>query len=346
MIRPADVELDGCSLYCGDVLDVLPGLDAESVDLVFADPPYNIGKAAWDKVPDYLDWCGKWIAECSRVLKPNGAFWVSHSKPLVLAKLSELIAGHGRGLVNWVTWDKYGEGVESPMKGFMDGFTLIGTVRSWQPMSEYLIFHADEGDWTAQCDRERGFIFEPLRAYLAGERERAGWTTRRVAEALQQKTGSRTVTGMAGHWFERVQWSLPTAANYEWLRRLFNADSGEDLRREYEYLRREYEDLRKQFESLRYTFNNPGKMSSVWQIPPAKPNGHPTPKPEELLRRIIEATSNPGDVVLDPFLGSGTTAAVCQQTGRLCIGVERDPKYIEAATRRITPPPLLRAAHA
>ena len=300
-----------------------------SVDMVFVDPPYNIGKAEWDKIDNYLEWCAEWIAECSRVLKPNGAFWISHSKPLVLAQLSGLV--EGRGLRNWITWDKYHVDEHSQIHALVDNPDL----RSFAPLTEYLIYHADEGEWTSQCDRERGFIFEPLRAYLAGERDKAGFTTRRVAEEFQKKTGSRTVTGMAGHWLERVQWSLPTEENYQWLRYLFNRDGSEYLKREYEDLKREYEDLRAEFENLRYTFNNPGKMSSVWQIPPAKANFHATPKPEELMRRIIEATSNAGDLVLDPMMGSGTAGVVCQATEREFIGIEINKKYFELAQKRI-----------
>ena len=315
---------NGITIYHGDCFEIIPMLPA--VDLVFADPPYNIGKADWDRVEAYEGWCREWIMLCSDALTDNGAFWVSHSKPPVLADLSRVIAGCGRDLINWVTWDKYGGA--GTLQGFMDGFTLSGSVRSFQPMAEYLVWHADEGQWTNQCDKTRGFIFEPLRAYLAGERDRAGWTTRRVAVEYQKIRGSRTVTGMAGHWFERVQWTLPTEQNYTWLRTLFNPTGNEFLRREYEHLRREYE-------HLRYTFNNPGKVSSVWQFPPAGKNGHPTPKPEPLLERIVLATSNPGDVVLDPFAGSGTTLWAAQKHGRAAIGIEIEERYCEIAVRRL-----------
>ena len=322
---------------CMDCLDLMHLLPNGMVNLCFADPLYNIGKAAWDKIDGYLEWCEQWIAEASRVLAPNGAFWVSHSEPLVLADLSKIISKYGRGLVNWVTWDKYngnpthqcGAGGGGPMVGM----TLCGGLRSFQPMTEYLVWHTDEGDWTAQCDRERGFIFEPIRAYLAGERDRAGWTTRRVAEEFQKKTGSRTVTGMAGHWLEQVQWVLPTAENYQWLRELFNSHDhgGEYLRRDYEYLRRDYEDLR-------YTFHNPGKVSSVWQIPPAPRTWHPTPKPEALLERIILATSNEGDIVLDPFAGSFTTARVAQHLSRQWICGDNCAEYVKRARVELAQP--------
>jgi DNA modification methylase len=110
---------------------------------------------------------------------------------------------------------------------------------------------------------------------------------------------------------------------------------GEYLRREYEDLRREYEDLRREYEDLRYTFNNPGKVSSVWQIPPAKRNGHETPKPEALLERIIETTSNPGDIVLDPMFGSGTAGSVAARLGRGFVGCEIKPNYFEMGRKRI-----------
>ena len=115
---------------------------------------------------------------------------------------------------------------------------------------------------------------------------------------------------------------------------------GTNIHRDYEDLRDEFEHLRVEFEHLRYTFNNPGKMSSVWQIPPAKANGHETPKPLELMKRIVEATSNPGDVILDPMMGSGTTGEACRMLGRRFIGIEKNERIFEMASRRIGELPL------
>jgi len=317
-------------------------------NLLFLDPPYNIG--VFCKMPPvaYLDWCREWIAEGSRVLAPNGAFWVSHKDPAVLVDISREIARHGRGRINWVTWDKYHVNEHSQIHALPESPYL----RSFVPITEYLIYHADEGNWTAQCDQQRGFIFEPLRAYLDGERQRAGFTP----EDCNAACGHRQQGGMAGrHYFSPSQWCLPTAENYEKLRQAFNRHGGEylrreyedlrreyeDLRREYEDLRREYEDLRREYEHLRYTFNNPGKVSSVWQIPPAPSNGHPTPKPEPLLARIIETTSNPGDVVLDFFAGSFTTAVVAQRLGRRWICGDNSPKYVALGQQRLTQPEQL-----
>ena len=335
MTLTPDWERDGIALYCGDVLDVLSQMDDGSVPFVYADPPYNIGKAAWDKVPDYLAWCEMWIAECSRVLAANGAFWISHSVPEVLVDLSRLVAGHGRKRINWITWDKYNGAPSSALWAMNKSKINPKSKRSWDQDAEFLVYHADDGEWDRACGKlwsgeleaRRGFIFEPLRAYLDGERERAGFTVRRVAEEFQKRTGSRTVTGMAGHWFGRSQWELPTRENHSWLQRLFNASGGD-------YLRREYDDLRREYEHLRYTFHNPGKMSSVWQIAPARANGHPTPKPEALLTRMIEATTNPGDLCLAPFAGSFTTGVVAAKTSRRAIGIDTDPAYCDLGAAR------------
>jgi len=125
---------------------------------------------------------------------------------------------------------------------------------------------------------------------------------------------------------------------YQKLRNLLNSKgngTSEYLRREYEDLRREYEDLRREYEDLRPTFNNPGGISSVWQGPIAKRNGHPTPKPLWLLERIIETTSNPGDLVFDPFMGSGTTAVAAQKLGRHFFGCDLSEEYVILTNDRL-----------
>jgi modification methylase len=107
----------------------------------------------------------------------------------------------------------------------------------------------------------------------------------------------------------------------------------------------------------RYTFNHRAmkalnddlQMRSDWTIPLSagreriKSNGtkaHPTQKPEALLYRILLSSSNPGDVVLDPFLGSGTTAAVAKKLGRHYIGIEQDPAYVKVAEARLETVPV------
>jgi site-specific DNA-methyltransferase (adenine-specific) len=175
------------------------------------------------------------------------------------------------------------------------------SLRSYFPAHESIIFAehfgADnvakgEAGYGAKCDELRGFVFEPLRAYLDGEKEKAGFTTRQVAEAFQQKTGSRTVTGMAGHWFSSVQWTLPTEENYLWLRSLLGSES----------LRQQYEELRRPFNvtaSVPYT--------DTWTYPTVQSykGKHVCEKPAAMLEDMINASSKPGAIVLDSFAGSG-----------------------------------------
>jgi len=299
---------------CSDWQELTDQIPDGVVNLLFLDPPYNIGVFCKMRPHEYLHWCKQWIAEGDRILAPNGAFWVSHNDPTVLVDISREIARLGRGRVNWVTWDKYNNA--GNLQGFMDGYTVLDGLRSFQAMAEYLIYHADEGEWTSQCDRERGFIFEPLRAYLAGEWKRAGLKFEQANEAC----GTASMAGR--HFFSVSQWCLPTAEHYASLQRYANRGDGD-------YLRREYDDLRREYESLRYTFNNPGKVSSVWQIPPALRTFHPTPKPDALLQRIMETTSNPGDLVVDFFAGSFVTARTAERLGRRWICGDHNTEYVE-----------------
>jgi site-specific DNA-methyltransferase (adenine-specific) len=154
--------------------------------------------------------------------------------------------------------------------------------------------------------------------------------------------------GMASHWFSDSQWELPTAENYEWLRRMFAQQNHggqylrreyEDLRREYEDLRREYEDLRREYEDLRRPFSVTPDVpyTDVWTFPTvsAYAGKHPCEKPADMMQHIVKASTKPDAVVLDCFMGSGVVGDVCQQLGRSFIGIEIDPQYFAIAKRRI-----------
>ena len=237
-------------------------------------------------------------------------------------------------MLNHIVWPKSDEYTHALIYGD-DRF------RQYVQKSERLIFAAHhnadgmargEAGYVHACDELRGFVFEPLRAYLSAERDRAGWTTRRVAEAFQKKTGSRTVTGMAGHWFERVQWTLPTEANYLWLRDLFNASGGDYLRREYEDLRREYEDLRRPF-----TVTADVPYTDVWDFKTVShyKGKHVCEKPLAMIEHIVKASSREGALVLDCFAGSGVTGEAAVRHGRRFVGFEMDEGWAMKANERI-----------
>ena len=145
---------------------------------------------------------------------------------------------------------------------------------------------------------------------------------------------------MARHYFgfskrEKTQFSLPTESNYKKLQ------STGYFTRPYESLRREYEQLREEYEKQRYTFHvaivkdDLRANSNVWLYPPAEKHEHITPKPVELIENIIRHSSNEGAIVLDCFMGSGTTAVAALRNNRHFIGFEREPEYIEIANKRL-----------
>ena len=326
-------------IITGDCLEVMAGMEASSVDLIVTDPPYFKVKGEpwdhqWDTPCEFLRWLDRVVEQWARLLRPNGSLYCFAS-PQMAARVECLIAER-MNVLNHIVWAK-----NHTVGGSIARRVSVDSLRSWMPEQERIIFAehygADnmakgEAGYVAKCDELRGFVFEPLRAYLAGERDRAGFTTRQVAEAFQKKTRSRTVTGMAGHWFEAVQWALPTHANYQWLRDLLNANGGDYLRREYEELRREYEDLRRPF-----SVSPDVPYTDVWTFEPVRAykGKHPCEKPRDMLRHIIEASSRPGAAVLDSFAGTGSTGIACGED-REFIGIELSEKYSEIARARVS----------
>ena len=240
----------------GDCIAALKTLPDHSVDLVFADPPYNLqlqGELhrpnqsrvagvddAWDKFDSFATYDAfskAWLAECRRVLKPTGTLWVIgsyHNIFRVGATLQDL----GFWILNDVVWRK-----SNPMPNFRG--------RRFTNAHETLIWASPEPNATSYT-----FNYEALKT---------------LNEGLQM----------------RSDWLIPLCTGAERLK----GDDG------------------------------------------AK--AHPTQKPEALLHRVILAASKPGDVVLDPFFGTGTTGAVAKRLGRHYVGIERDAGYIKAARERI-----------
>ncbi len=239
----------------GDCLKALKGLPEGSVDLVFADPPYNLQLASdllrpnntrvdgvddeWDKFSSFADYDAftrAWLAECRRVLKPDGAVWVIGSYHNIF-RLGAALQDLGFWIQNDIVWRKV-----NPMPNFRG--------KRFTNAHETLI-------WAARDKRSRAtFNYESLKAHN---------------DDVQM----------------RSDWLFPICSGPERLK-----DEG-------------------------------GRKA------------HPTQKPEALLHRILIASSKPGDVVLDPFFGTGTTGAVAKRLGRRFIGIERDPDYARAAEERI-----------
>jgi len=317
----------------GDSLDVLRAMPENCVDLILTDPPYyKVKGEAWDRqwetAQGFLDWMGQLCEQWQRILKPNGSLYVFAS-PKMAARV-EVKIGEWFNVLNRIRWLK-----EEGWHKKADETVLRSYLSPWEEIIFAEHYGADniakgEAGYAAKCDRLRGFVFEPIRAYLAGERDRAGWTTGQVEERWQARRGTKGC--MAGHWFNSIQWALPTAENYQWLRDLFNRTGGDYLRREYEDLRREYEDLRRPFS---VTADVP--YTDVWTFPTvqAYPGKHPCEKPLKMMLHIVNVSSRPGAIVIDPFLGSGVMAQACKILGRHFIGMDTSREYCDIAERRL-----------
>jgi modification methylase len=254
-MAPVAATLPVNQIMAGDCIEVMNSLPAGSIDLIFADPPYNLqlrgdlhrpDNSKVDAVDDHWDqfssfaaydsFTRDWLAAAKRLLKPNGAIWVIGSYHNIF-RLGTVLQDQGFWLLNDVVWRK-----SNPMPNFK-GKRLTNA-------HETLI-------WASRDESSKyTFNYEALKALNDGIQMRSDWV-------------------------------LPICTGHERLK-----DENGD-------------------------------------------KAHPTQKPESLLHRIIVATTNAGDVVLDPFFGTGTTGAVAKMLGRDFIGIEREEAYRRAATSRI-----------
>ncbi len=253
--NPGSAALPVDRIVCGDSVAGMNALPAGSVDLVFADPPYNLQlagdlhrpnntrvdgvDAAWDQFASFADYdrfTAAWLTAARRILKPHGALWVIGSYHNIY-RVGAILQDLGFWLLNDIVWRK-----TNPMPNFRGKrFTNAHETLLW-------------------CARDRHarytFHYEAMKA---------------LNEGLQM----------------RSDWMLPICSGGE---RLKTSAGGK---------------------------------------------AHPTQKPEALLHRVILASTNPGDVVVDPFFGTGTTGAAARKLGRHYIGFEQDPDYVTLAEERL-----------
>jgi adenine-specific DNA-methyltransferase len=287
----------------GDCLDVLRGMDDNSVDMVLTDPPYNIGKSFLNdnlSLDDYLTWCEEWIKECCRVLRFGGAFWMTLGWQTVAEVKLIVSAQDNMRLKNWVVW--YRQDGWKGDKGFSQSH-------------EHVLFYIKDN---LTPELHQGFIdYLNEKRALKGVKQsdinkHFGWAT----------TGGGVSSSYMGNKKDNL---LPTRSHYE-------------LLKEYLALDGRYDNL-----PFGVKFNKCDVSDDVWLKPKSEKDrwGHPTQKPTALFRRIITVSSDEGDLILDPFLGSGTTARACKDLNRNYIGIEIDADYVAIAEKRIMQEVLL-----
>jgi site-specific DNA-methyltransferase (adenine-specific) len=253
---------ENVALFKGDCSDVLPTLPECSVDMIFADPPYNlsnggitcqagrmvsVNKGEWDKskgVDADHEFALQWLTACRRVLKDDGTIWVSgtmHNIYSVGFALQQL----GYRLLNEICWYKPNASPNLSTRYFTHSHETV--------------------IWAAKSGKSKHkFDYQRMKQIAGGKQMRSLWMDIDVEDEPQDI------------------WSIPTPSGVE-----------------------------KKF----------GK--------------HPTQKPLALLERIILASTNPGDIVLDPFTGSSTTGVAAIRHGRRFIGIETNAGYLELSVKRL-----------
>lgn len=245
---------DGQTVFHGDTLDVLPMLSDESVDLIFVDPPYNIGKKfanfidKWPSEKEYIEWCKQWLDVCIKKLSSTGTMYVmasTQSMPYIDLYLRERLT-----IMSRIIWYYDSSGV--------------------------------------QAKKRFGSLYEPI---LHCVKNPDAYTFNAEDIMVEAKTGSQ----------------------------------------------RKLIDYRKKNPTV---YNSKKVPGNIWYFPRVRYRmpeyeNHPSQKPESLLERIILASSNPEDLVLDPFAGTFTTCAVAKKFNRRCIGIEMQEEYIKIGLRRL-----------
>ena len=308
------------TLYHGDCLEVLPSLDVKA-DALLTDPPYfKVKNETWDrqwaKPDEFLRWIGSFLDTAKPLLAPHASVWMFASPQL--ATDVEITVRDRFRVLNSIRWTKTaGWHNKADMK----------KIRSFLTPWEGIIFAEQYADQYGDASEAlRCEVHAPIRQYLNRLRESAGLTVQDVNLAWQKARGTKGQT--PGHWFSKSQWLMPTAETYAWFLSAFALDGTE-----YEDLRREYEDLRRPF-----TPSSRALATDIWDFAPVKPypGKHPCEKPAPLLQHMIETSTRPGALILDPFAGTGSTLIAAQSLGRRAVGVEREEKYCEVIATRLS----------
>jgi len=328
----------------GDAIEVMKSLPDNSIDLIATDPPYFKVKndswdRQWDKPIEFLNWLDSCSEQWQRILKPNGSLYCFAS-PQMSARVEVMLRDRFKVMSN-IVWVKPDPKSELNKGAGRSGQVCKESLRQWFPLQERIVFcehygsdniAKGEAGYGAKCDELRGFVFEPLRAYLDEQRIKAGIRKEDVNLCL----GFRENGGMASRkYFSQSQYQLPTPEHYAKLQESFPGY----FTKPYEELRTQYEELRTQYEELRrpFTVSADVPYTDVWTFPTVGyySGKHPCEKPLALMEHIISASSRKGAVVLDCFAGGGSTLLAAQNLDRGFIGIEKDKDYHQVALNRV-----------
>jgi DNA modification methylase len=223
---------------------------------------------------------------------------------------------------NLITWSKGGFG--------SGGGTGVGQAiqRSYFPGDEKCLFImlGIQGFNNNSDNYFEGF--EPIRNWLIKEKEKSGLRNEEIT-----KLTATTHT----HYWSKSQWAFPTKEHYNTIK---DAANGQAFLKEYEEIKKEYEEIKKEWYSSRAYFDNThDMMTNVWEFARHRRDGtegkHSTPKPIPLCERAIKSSCPDGGLVIDFFLGSGSTMVASHQLKRKCYGMELDCRYADVIVKRM-----------
>ena len=311
-------------VFCGDSTlrtsyEKLMG--GKNADLVFTDPPYGMKKENEGVLndnlnyDDLLEFNKQWIPLSFDFMKENGSWYCWGIDEPLMDIYSQIIKPMARKqqvtFRNLITWDK-GNGQGQKAEEF----------RSYAVADEKCLFVM--GGVQGLNNNADNYYegWEPLRLYLNSEMEKVGGSSK-WREALGNQMG--------GHYFTKSQWSLPTEEAYMKLQSFAN---GAAFKREYDDIKREWQATRAYFDNTHDNMNNVWHFDRTTQQEREGTGEHATPKPLALCSRAIKSSSREGEIVLDVFLGSGSTLIACEQTDRTCFGMELDEKYVDVVRKR------------
>lgn len=308
-------------LICGDCTDravVKRLMGSDLARMVFTDPPYGIGQKIENDNLKREDLTEFYLAFSSVMLDfvmVNAYVYVWGYFNTLSDYWQEVIKPRGDcNFRNFIIWKKkHVQGVNSEeFRQFPETYEAALLYIFGQPFQN--------GPWSTSPNADYyPEIFEPIRAYLDGERQKMGWDLPTVKKLV----GHSDLSG--DHWFGKFQWSMPTREVYEKLQAAAKNDA----------FRRDYDELRRDYDELRGYFDNTNGFTDIWEFAKeTRDDRHPTTKPVELCERGILSTSQDGEIVLDVFLGSGTTLIACERLGRKCRAVEIEPRYVAVTLER------------
>jgi DNA modification methylase len=325
-------------LLCGDSTDsdaVAKLMDGQKADMAHNDPPYGMKKENEGVLNDNLNYSDllnfnrEWIAVQFMQLKENGSWYCwGIDEPLmdIYSNILKPYIGQQKATFrNLLTWDKgHGQSQNSDQ------------TRSYATADEKCLF-VMLGVQGFNNNADNYFEgFEQIRDYLVTQRNKVGWNTDEIVKI----TGKTS----ASHYFSKSQWHFPTREHYDAIRNAANGSAFhkeyDALHKEYDALKKEYDALKKEYYSTRAYFNNThDNMNNVWHFArhtkDGSEGGHATPKPIPLCERAIKSSCPDNGLVIDSFLGSGSTMVAAHQLNRKCYGMELDPKYCQVIVDRM-----------